>query len=283
MGEDEHGGSEDVLRFLRRQRIILALRKINKDVLEFDEAEKALRNGALGRQADANVRLRLDRDLETMKPSLGDKKHGIVIYLAHFGLKVKEERINDENLPQAALEYQRSTPLNVEFTRAELQREVLKASVEAAGNQKEIDDRELAEYTPFMKKYYDLAYKVADEQSKRKEPLKEMIDNILEYRGLGLVYTWKDLAETGFFSWLMADPELRQSVAFPEVDLVKLAKRVPSCPTCAAPIYVKNPHVTCKVSCLNCQTEWDYLFTKGDNVSSYRITNGKPFLRPGPL
>lgn len=282
MGEDQNGGTEDALRLLRQQRIILSIKKANKDLKEFDKAEAVLRGGAQGRPADANARLRLDRDLEAMKPNLGDKTYGILKHLAHFALKAKEEGISDENLPQAALEYQRSTPLNVEFTRAELRSEAQRASGEAAKNQKEIDDKELARYTPYMSKYFDLAYKVADEQSKKKDPLTEMIDNILEYRGVGLVYTGKDLVEMGFFSWSMAIPTLRTSVAFPEVDLVKLAKKKPSCSTCGAPIYIRNPNVPAKVMCLNCQMEFDYLVSSGEKGNKYQITNGKPFLRLNP-
>lgn len=267
---------------LKQRRIILSIKKVNKELEDFDEVEEVLRGGARGRSADANTRLRLDRDLETMKPNLGDKTYGILKHLAHFAHKVKEEGISDENLPQAALEYQRSTPLNVEFTRAELRSEVLKASAEAAKSQKEVDDKELARYKPYMSMYFDLAYKVADEQSKKKDPVTEMIDNIGEYRSLGLVYIGKDLVEMGFFSWARLPPTLRTSVEFPEVDLVKLAKKEPSCPICGAPIYIRDPRVPGKVMCLNCQMEFDYLVSSSEKGIRYSITNGKPFLRPNP-
>jgi len=270
---------EDALEYLQNRHIILAIMEVERDIREFDQST-AILTSRQDHHIDVNVNLELNGELEAMKPGMDEKTHDLVEHYSHFARKVKEDRVEEENIPQAALEYLRFSPTKAKFTAEELDHGRRTASEWAAARQKAADEKVLASYIPYKEEYLKLVSRVAEEARQKKDPFTEMIDNISEYRGLGLVYTGKDLTEMGFLSWAQLPPALRPTVEFPTIDLRgKATGRQFACPICSAPIHVRNPRIAGSVTCLNCQTEFDYEVSSSEKGILYSIANGKPFLR----
>lgn len=168
--------------------MLLKLKRVDKDIEDFDKAKTVLENDPRERSTNKNINLKLDRDLLAMKPQLDEKTYDITEHYTHFARKVKEDKISDENLPQAAFEYQRSFPLKVKFTLNEMNLKCQQASDEARKDQKAIDDEVLA----------------------RREAEMHSIDGelkvIKKWEEAELVHTSKGLEKMGFPDWLIQRP-----------------------------------------------------------------------------
>jgi hypothetical protein len=273
-----------MIRRIRRGRIALSLRKIEKDLMKFDKDAASLGYGRQDSSTNANIDLVVNRELEEMKLRMAEKDHDAVGHFVRFVRKVRTEGINDENLPQAALEYYVAHPIEIRYTTKEVREWTQDAWNKGVKFQKECDDKELAKYKPFVENYFKLAERVLERvrAEEARDPLQEMIDNINEYRNAGLVYTWKDLADMGFLNWAKRSSWPRYPVESQDINLVGILRGTRfGCPTCNAPIHVKDPYVTGKVMCFNCQTEFDYVVSESESGKVYRIANGKPFTRLG--
>ena len=219
-----------------------------------------------------------------MKPRMAEKEYDEVRRLVRFARKVKTEEISDENLPQAALEYHIACPTKLQYTTEEVRVRTQTAWDGGVKFQKESDDKELSKYKPYVENYFKLAQKVLERArtEEARDPLSEMIGNINEYRNAGLVYTWKDLADMGFLNWAQSSSWPTYPVESQDIDLVRTLRFTRfECPTCSAPIHVRDPYVSGKVMCFNCQTEFDYVVSESESGKRYRIANGKPFTRFG--
>ncbi|MGD0319344.1 MAG: hypothetical protein ABSB56_06600 [Nitrososphaerales archaeon] len=210
VGESDFVGPSEgfVLKRIKRGKMLIALKKVYKELEDISKKTATSSNGTQDVSANTNANLTVARELEAMKPRLDDKTYDAVDHYTRFGRKIKEQNISDENMPQAALEYARTSPTKAKFTAADLELARAKAVGEGAKLQKEIDDKELAEYRPFVGFCEKLLDKVHAQQIeiRKQNSVEGMIENINNYREAGLVLIKKDLEEMGFFEWLMTHP-----------------------------------------------------------------------------
>jgi hypothetical protein len=188
------------LRWLRDQNIILAIKKKEREIREFEENEAALKKGTAAKPDITNIRLKLMRDLEAMKPHQDEKTYDFVEKCSLFLLMVKEKEIIDENIPQGALEFFRSHPLKAKHTDKDLEQAFEKGEREGAEAQKVVDaaalEARVKELTSF------------DAQLKTVE----------EWHKGGWVFTMKDLDEMGFFDWQIQRDKSLPKVAAPSTN-----------------------------------------------------------------
>lgn len=194
MPDDYRQGALD---WLKDQHIILAIKKINREIRDFDKAEEVLKKGTTSQSDIANARLTVKRNLQILKPQLDEKIYDQVEKFALNHLEMMEKGIAPENISQAVLEYTLSHPLKAKHTDNDLKQAIDKGVEDGARVQKAIDDitlqQELAKATSF-----DAQLKV----------IEEAID-------AGIVFGPKQLDKMGFTDFLMGrlKPDVQSSMA----------------------------------------------------------------------
>ena len=185
---DEKGSpdrAQKSLEWLRDLRIVLAIKKADKEIKDLDKSEAVLRNGPRDSSEMANIRLKVNGDLRTMKPTLGEMDYDFVEKYTSFGLTLKESGVTDENVVQSALEFHRSHPAKAKYTDIDLAQQAQHAAEEAKNRQKEIDADLLTR-------------RLAEEYT-----LERKIEVVNEFREAGLVLGIRELKKIGFFDWLI--------------------------------------------------------------------------------
>jgi hypothetical protein len=183
-GRESPDWTQKSLEQLRNLRIFLAIKKVDKEIRDLNESEAVLRNGPKNSVEMANIRLKVNSDLEAMRQSLDEKTYDSVETYVQYALALKEAEVTDENVVQPALEFHRSHPAKVKYTDIELTQKVQRAAEEAEKRQKVLDDEVLRK-------------RIIEEHTLEKE-----LEVINKWRAAGLVFGGRDLEEMGFLTWL---------------------------------------------------------------------------------
>ena len=183
-GRESPDWTQKSLEWLRNLRISLAIKKVDKEIRDLNENEAVLRNGPKNSFEMANIRLKVNRDLEAMRQNLDEKTYDSVGNYVQYALTLKEAGVTDENVVQSALEFHRSHPAKVKYTDIELTQKVQRAAEEAEKRQKALDDEVLRK-------------RIIEEHTLEKE-----LEVINKWRAAGLVFGGRDLEEMGFLTWL---------------------------------------------------------------------------------